>query len=501
MSLSKEALFEKLLLEKEIHQDESHQRCVEATLEDILSIPCSVLSPDDYDIMKSSMNLFSKKSGEDRNPEKNQAERSNVVEKSENSSAAENVGVESSATKRPSDSGSDNTDEKMETDAESQSDKSEKENHDPGSDVESDNSKSKRDKPEVQGPTEKISKPEDVSSKNEKDPKRLSLCNGIQVNFSLRSELIAGKEENSKSRSSDMAKAKVLKPDENKNSAKTASTDSQVLENEPKILSLTERAQQLLKERNVVILEDEATGSDGRLADALSGPVLCSKFSSHRSEIINRLLSTSNIIRNLSFIPNNVNELVNQRHLLKTLSGMLLLRHKHKIRKRASIIDEQPLQNSPEDHAQKKEPLASQHPNNTTTDEKIFLDGNFTSAKSPTSNPKSSSSEFFAPKESKAAGEQKTLFSCAVLKEKEENLYKDSWWWDCVQKLREDALVVFTNVSSALDLSLLHDDGIPITLLEACLHWSLCTSSDACDSFSHKPRYRNQFFFFCHYFV
>lgn len=54
--------------------------------------------------------------------------------------------------------------------------------------------------------------------------------------------------------------------------------------------------------------------------------------------------------------------------------------------------------------------------------------------------------------------------------------------WYLLSSLREDSLVVISNISSSLDLSP-YNDNLNLSLLDGLLHWACCTSSYALDPF------------------
>lgn len=57
--------------------------------------------------------------------------------------------------------------------------------------------------------------------------------------------------------------------------------------------------------------------------------------------------------------------------------------------------------------------------------------------------------------------------------------------WHLLSSLREDTLVIISNISSSLDLSP-YNDKINLSLLDGLLHWACCSSSYALDPF-HAP--------------
>ena len=250
------------------------------------------------------------------------------------------------------------------------------------------------------------------------------------------------------------------------------------------------RVKKLLEDHKVIILEDEAFGRDGSMEDPISGPLLKSKASQSREEVSNRIRSISNILYNLSFIPANIEDLCRHRTFMKALSGILLLRHKHKVRKRKlnseSVVD-----------AFKADSIDDKEIS-TFTNHKIIKQETTSSdiSNAPDVSVKDNShrtSELFAPKSDREWKQQLEglSFSSTVLVEgSDEELeeYQDTWWWDSVQRLREDALIILSNLASALNLAHFSDDHVPLAVMDACLHWCLCPSSDACDSYSTKPK-------------
>ena len=56
----------------------------------------------------------------------------------------------------------------------------------------------------------------------------------------------------------------------------------------------------------------------------------------------------------------------------------------------------------------------------------------------------------------------------------------EEWWWDCLNVLRENTLVIFANICAQLKLDIFPDE-ICMPLLEGLLHWVVCPSSCASD--------------------
>ncbi|XP_018104067.2 AT-rich interactive domain-containing protein 1A isoform X1 [Xenopus laevis] len=59
---------------------------------------------------------------------------------------------------------------------------------------------------------------------------------------------------------------------------------------------------------------------------------------------------------------------------------------------------------------------------------------------------------------------------------------KAEWWWDCLEMLRENALVTLANISGQLDLSS-YPESICLPILDGLLHWVVCPSAEAQDPF------------------
>ena len=68
---------------------------------------------------------------------------------------------------------------------------------------------------------------------------------------------------------------------------------------------------------------------------------------------------------------------------------------------------------------------------------------------------------------------------------------QDYWWWDCLDVLREDTLVILANISGQLDLSV-YPEKISYPILDGLLHWLVCPSSVACDPLPDSSRVYSQ---------
>ncbi|CAI8056960.1 AT-rich interactive domain-containing protein 1B [Geodia barretti] len=132
-----------------------------------------------------------------------------------------------------------------------------------------------------------------------------------------------------------------------------------------------------------------------------------------------RCLCLSNILRSLSFIPGNDVEFSQHPGVLTMLGRILMLHHNHLIQhKRPGIL---PLQ----------------------------LVG------AGTSEPTSAASEPPLPG-------------------------IDVWWWDCLDVLRENSLVILSNISGQLDLSVF-PESVSCPIITGLLHWVSCPSAMAVD--------------------
>lgn len=68
---------------------------------------------------------------------------------------------------------------------------------------------------------------------------------------------------------------------------------------------------------------------------------------------------------------------------------------------------------------------------------------------------------------------------------------KDYWWWQCVDVLREDTLVILANVSGQLDLSIF-PEKISFPIIDGLLHWLVCPSSVASDPLPDSSKVYSQ---------
>lgn len=140
-----------------------------------------------------------------------------------------------------------------------------------------------------------------------------------------------------------------------------------------------------------------------------------------------RCLCISNILRSLSFIPGNDYEFSQHAGILTVIGRLLLLHHDHLI------------------HSERK-PLTLRQ---ILNQEELS----------------SSSLE----KDSVKQDEKQSSLSC-----------QDYWWRDCLDGLRENSLVILSNISGQLDLSIF-PELISYPIMDGLIHWSVCPSSIATD--------------------
>lgn len=131
----------------------------------------------------------------------------------------------------------------------------------------------------------------------------------------------------------------------------------------------------------------------------------------------------SNILRGLSFIPANSQNFANHAGLLALLGRILLLDHAHAERQDTSRKYKEYDSENDEDELEVKE----------------------------------------EPEDS-------------------EPVSRDNWSLDCLNSIREDALVIINNISGRLDFAL-YPEPISLPILDGLLHWSVCLSASALDPF------------------
>ena len=148
----------------------------------------------------------------------------------------------------------------------------------------------------------------------------------------------------------------------------------------------------------------------------------------NREILQGRCLCLSNILRSLSFIPGNDVEFSQHPGILTILGRILMLHHNHLIRhKRHSALPS--LENSDAGTSQSNQ---YEFPVATTSTNQVTLPG------------------------------------------------IDVWWWDCLEVLRENTLVILSNISGQLDLSIF-PESVSCPIITGLLHWVTCPSARAVD--------------------
>lgn len=138
----------------------------------------------------------------------------------------------------------------------------------------------------------------------------------------------------------------------------------------------------------------------------------------NREILQGRCLCLSNILRSLSFIPGNDVEFSQHPGVLTILGHILMLHHRHLMR-----------QNRHNAQSNESDVLLS---TTTRTINQLSLPG------------------------------------------------VDVWWWDCLDILRENTLVILSNISGQLDLSIF-PECVSCPVITGLLHWVTCPSARAVD--------------------
>ena len=137
-----------------------------------------------------------------------------------------------------------------------------------------------------------------------------------------------------------------------------------------------------------------------------------------------RCICLSNILRSLSFIPGNDLEFSQHPGLLVILGQLLMLHHCHLVRSRHQRLRSHVVAIEKEEH-------------NET----------FEGVRPDLQQPK---------------------------------VGRDFWWWECLDVLRENSLVVISNIAGQMDLSIF-PEAISYPLVNGLLHWGVCPSAQAAD--------------------
>lgn len=190
-------------------------------------------------------------------------------------------------------------------------------------------------------------------------------------------------------------------------------------------------------------------------------------LSPSRELLQGRCLCISNILRSLSFIPGNDQELSQDAGILLILGRLLILHHSHLVRPKDQHIH-------PSHTEEKLEEEEEKAVADMCTDEE--------------KNKEQSKAENVSHKEEKEVECVKQVVhkekDCIADMEKHEEhkhmAYKDYWWWDCLEVLRENTLVILSNISGQLDLSVF-PESISYPIVDGLLHWAVCPSAYTVD--------------------
>jgi AT-rich interactive domain-containing protein 1 len=175
-----------------------------------------------------------------------------------------------------------------------------------------------------------------------------------------------------------------------------------------------------------------------------NAPPLC-LMTDAQGELARRCVCISNILRNLSFIPGNDREMSRHHGLLSLAGQLLLLHHRHPKRRRM-----------PKQHAAPPPPPADTAADTADT---------ATAALVP------------APATIDPADDDTCIGGGGN---------KDEWWWETLEALRENALVIFSNISGHIKMAELSEE-ICFPVLDGLLHWSVCPSAYAQDPLPGLP--------------
>jgi AT-rich interactive domain-containing protein 1 len=160
-----------------------------------------------------------------------------------------------------------------------------------------------------------------------------------------------------------------------------------------------------------------------------------------REDLESRCKCISNILRSLTFVPGNDVEFCQHPGILIILGKLLMLHHYHLL------------------HSKEKRKVAP-------AADGIASDGD-------------------------DAMESDNGFDVRKVDDQQFPPAKDYWWWQCLDVLREDTLVILANISGQLDLSIF-PEKISFPIIDGLLHWLVCPSSIACDPLPDSSKVYSQ---------
>ena len=176
-----------------------------------------------------------------------------------------------------------------------------------------------------------------------------------------------------------------------------------------------------------------------------------------KEELWRRCECLSNILRSLTFVAGNDVEFCQHPGMLIILGKLLMLHHYHVI------------------HSSEKRQLATDASLMTSPSDALESEGGSGMAE------EEDGASLFAPKVDEGQHRQQPQFPPA----------QDHWWWDCLNTLREDTLVILANISGQLDLSI-YPETISFPIIDGLLHWLVCPSSVATDPLPDSSKVYSQ---------
>lgn len=247
-------------------------------------------------------------------------------------------------------------------------------------------------------------------------------------------------------------------------------TDLEKSSEEKPVKSKIEKALSL---NNIVLIESEAVGDEGHVRKDWVGATLGKQWKKRQQEVASRAECVMNIVRSLSFLSSNHRVMLKQEKLMRLLSGLMLIRHKHRtLASRSGISSELALKVNNANN-----PLEAHKINNS------YVINEYSwfrpSENSPAKIPKSTRWVLHKTPSNNKKSESDSVRP--VLET--EQVYNDTWWWTTVRKMREDAMVTMCNLAQKCEISNLEDE-VAYNILDSCLHWTICTSSEAQDPFN-----------------
>jgi len=191
-----------------------------------------------------------------------------------------------------------------------------------------------------------------------------------------------------------------------------------------------------------------------------------------------RCLCISNILRSLSFIPGNDLEFSQNPGILILLGRLLTLHHCHLLRSKEHHL------HTVVDLKQKEDAIIADTRGAQIASGREEKDKQCTAdVEEALSHNEEEEMESVADEEQKFALPCKENEHAADLGKPEEPthvVYRDYWWWECLEVLRENTLVILSNISGQLDLSLF-PESISYPIVDGLLHWAVCPCAHAVD--------------------